>query len=87
MGKQSMPELTAELSRAKTVKERSKMLVLGLQSRLDAAVKVAETSGATKAQLDPLFVLSASLGEEATELAAAVSGVNRSNAQSSEEAT
>jgi len=72
MAKQSMAELTAKVAQIDTIKESAEQLVRGLQERLDAAVKVAESNGATKAQLDPLFVFSASLHTEATELSAAI---------------
>jgi hypothetical protein len=64
--------LTQEVTEATTVMASATILILGFQSKIDAAVEAAIANGATEAELQPFAALSAELDTQANALAAAV---------------
>lgn len=72
MANKILADVTEKVTRATTVMDSAEQLILGFQARLDAAVAAAIENGATESELAPLNELSAALGSESDQLAAAV---------------
>lgn len=70
---QKISDLNAAVTKEKTVVDSAIALINGFKARLDAAVAEAQAAGATPEELTALTDLSAAVGKNADDLAAAVS--------------
>lgn len=67
-----LKNLTDDITNATTVVKSATVLILGIQSRIEAAVSAAIENGATDEELKPVSDLSDALETDANTLAAAV---------------